>query len=673
MRTLRSDLLFGIGVAIFFLAAVWAAFLVTSSAVHGLLRQDAEAEGEAWARYLAANVKDLPQIVAGAEPSADSMSFFEKAQKVGDVFLYKIYAPDGRLRLSSNEPDEVDLEAESIVEHNPAVAAAVLAGQTVIKVEDSHEGGDGEAHEEEEHEIGVEPPAFFSEAYVPVLVDGNVIGIMEAYVDQSSKRDAFNAQIGSVAVSLAGIIAVAFGVPAFGFYWRTRQKRQADSRVEFLAQHDALTEILNRARFMHDLDEAIGYGCPVVVHAIDINQFKDINDTLGAAAGDEILRQVARRLQATSNRQDLLARIGGDEFALAEIVRAPSQIVRTAGRIVGALGEPFHLGDREIGIAVSVGCAVAPAHGKNAAALLKNAEIALSHSKSEGPSAHSLFRPEMDVELEARRELEKRLRNAIANRTFELRFQPLRNASDRRLSGFEALLRLPKDGGGHISPTVFVPLAERLGLIGEIGDWVIREACTTAATWPGQLAVAVNLSPVQFKDGRLAERVGEALEASGLSPQRLELEITEGLLLSNTDSVMRQLADLKQLGVRIAMDDFGTGYSSLSYLWKFPFDKLKIDQSFTRALGTGDEHLSSVIEAIVALGRSLDMTITAEGVETEAQADFLTRVGCHQLQGFHLGRPMQLEQVAAEILGDFRTAVVSDTPESAPPPAAAQA
>jgi diguanylate cyclase (GGDEF)-like protein len=659
MRTLRSDLIFGIGVAIFFVAAVWAAFIVTSNAVNRLLRQDAEAEGEAWARYLAANVRDLPQIVEGEAPSADSMSFFEKAQKVGDVFLYKIYAPDGRLRLSSSEPDEVDSDAESIVEHNPAIAAAVLAGQTVIEVEED-EGGN---HEEEEHEIGVEPPAFFSEAYVPVVVDANVIGIMEGYVDQSNKRDAFNAQIGSVALSLAGIIAIAFGVPAFGFYWRTRQKRQADSQVEFLAHHDALTEILNRTRFMHDLEEAIGFGCPVVVHAIDINRFKDINDTLGAAAGDEILRQVAYRLRAVSNRQALLARIGGDEFALAEIARGARQISGTAVRIVGAFGEPFRVGDKDVAVTASVGCAVAPAHGNNAAALLKNAEIALSHSKSEGSSSQSLFRPEMDTELQARRELETRLRNAVANDSFELRYQPLRNASDRRLSGFEALLRLPKDGGGNVSPAIFVPLAERLGLIGEIGDWVIRKACATAATWPGQLTVAVNLSPVQFKDGRLAERVSEALETNGLAPQRLELEITEGLLLADTDSVMRQLADLKALGVRIAMDDFGTGYSSLSYLWKFPFDKLKIDQSFTRALGTGDQHLSSVIQAIVALGRSLEMTITAEGVETEAQADFLSKVGCHQLQGFHLGRPMQLQQVAAEILGDFRGAMVADRPE----------
>ena len=255
---------------------------------------------------------------------------------------------------------------------------------------------------------------------MPAVENGKIIGIVEVYVDQSAKRDAFQAKIAGVAISLAAIIAIAFGLPALGFYWRTRQKRQADSRVDFLAQHDALTEILNRARFMHDLDEAIELGCPVVVHTIDINRFKDINDTLGPAVGDEILRQVARRLQTLGNKQDLLARLGGDEFALAQIVRNTGQITQTARRIVATLGETFHLSDRDVDVSVSVGSAVAPAHGEDAAALLRNAEIALSHSKSEGPGSRSLFRPEMDAELQAQRELEAMLRSAVANESFEL-------------------------------------------------------------------------------------------------------------------------------------------------------------------------------------------------------------------------------------------------------------
>ena len=642
MRTFRRDVVLAAGLIVFLIAAVWTAVSVTSRAVDQLLHQDAEATGEAWARYLAANVKDFEAIVAGESPSADSLAFFEKAQEVGDVFLYKIFDADGGLRLVSNQLDTVGQAAEAIPVHNPAAAEVVLEGETMVEAKAG---------------TSADRPAFYAEAYVPVVVDGKIIGIVETYVDQSAKRVAFHARIAGVAGALAAIIAIVFGVPALGFYWRTRQKRQADSRAEFLSHHDTLTEILNRARFMRDLNEAVTLGGPIAVHCIDIDRFKDINDTLGQAVGDDILREVARRLGSVSERTDLVARTGGDEFALAQIVWSPRQVTRTARQVLSVLCETFRLSDRDIEATVSVGSAVAPAHGLDAAALVKSAELALAHAKSEGLGSRALFRPEMDAELQQRRKLETLLRNALSHNGFELHFQPIYRASDRRLSGFEALLRLPRPEGGHVSPTAFVPLAERLGLIVPIGEWVLRHASAVAATWPRELTISVNLSPLQFADGRIAETVKNAFEATGLAAERLELEITEGLLLSHTDAVMQQLAELKALGVRIAMDDFGTGYSSLNYLWRFPFDTLKIDQSFVHAIAGGDDHLASVIQAIVALGRSLGMTITAEGVESEAQATFLSRIGVDLLQGFHLGRPMALESLPATILQDFRLVV----------------
>jgi diguanylate cyclase (GGDEF)-like protein len=646
MRLLRRDLLILAGLAALLLVAVWAAVFVTSRAVDELLRQDAEATGEAWARYLAANVRDLGQIVAGAPPSEESVAFFERAQKVGDVFLYKIFDAKGGLRLVSNELDKVGKAAESIPVHNPEAAEVVLKGETEVEAKEGK---------------SPDRPAFYAEAYVPVIVEGAITGIVETYVDQSAKRAAFNNRIAGVALALAAIIAAAFSLPALGFYWRTRQKRQSDSRAEFLAKHDALTEVANRARFMEDLDAAIKLGSPIAVHIVDVNRFKEINDTHGQAIGDEILRQVARRLLLIAEKSNLLARLGSDDFALAEVVDSPRQISQTARRVVASLGETFRLGGHDIDLTASVGSALAPAHGEDAAGLVKSAEIALFHAKSEGRGTRSLFRPEMDAELQARRTLEAMIRKAVAEEAFELHFQPIRGASDIRLVGFEALLRLPKSQGGNVSPALFVPVAERLGLIGEIGEWVIRRACTTAATWPTKLSVSVNLSPAQFETGRLTEIVRSALSESGLAAKRLELEITEGLLLSRTEGVLRQLAELKALGVRTAMDDFGTGYSSLSYLWKFPFDKLKIDQSFVRALAEGDEHPASIVEAIVALGRSLGMRINAEGVETKAQAAFLVRVGCDELQGFYLGRPMPAERIASVILKDFRSAVAPKT------------
>ncbi len=463
----------------------------------------------------------------------------------------------------------------------------------------------------------------------------------------SASRAAFQAYGLDIALALVAIAAL-------GFAWRTRQKQQADSRVACVAQHDTLTEILNRTRFMRDLDEAVALGCAVAVHCIDIDRFREINDTMGQATGDAMLQLMARRLVSVSGRSDLVARIGGDELALAQVIESPRQVTRTAERIRAVLGEIYRLPDHDVEASVSIGSAVAPAHGSSAAALLKNAEIALDHAKNEGFGSRALFRAEMDAELRERLRLESLLRNALSQDGFELHFQPFRSTKDARLAGFEALLRLPAPEGGHIPPTRFVPLAERLGLIGEIGEWVIRRACEVAVNWPAALTISVNLSPVQFHDGGIAATVKRALDASGLAPERLELEITEGLLLSHTDATMRQLRELKALGVKIAMDDFGTGYSSLSYLWRFPFDKLKIDQSFVHGLADGDKHLASVIEAIVALGRSLGMTLTAEGVETRDQAMFLARIGVDLLQGFYLGRPMPLDQLAATILADFR-------------------
>jgi diguanylate cyclase (GGDEF)-like protein len=642
MTASRRDLLLGAALLLFLALAVWAAAAVTSRTVNQLLHLDAAAEGEAWARYLAASVEDLEAISAGKSPSAESMTFFEQAQKVGNVFLYKIFDSNGGLRLASDKLEEAGRASEAIPVHNPEAAEVVLEGHTEVEVEE-----------------GTPPnrPAFYAEAYVPVSIDGRIIGIVEVYVDQSAKRAAFRARVASAAVALGGIIALAFGIPALGFYWRTRQKRAADTRAEFLADHDPLTRLLNRARFMRDLEQALSIGCPVAVHLVDIDRFKDINDTRGQAVGDEVLQQAARRMETLSERHDLLARIGGDEFAMAQIGNDPDDVEALSRRLVAALGETYHLKGEDVEATASVGAAIGPEHGEDAAGLVKSAETALSHTKGGVAAAYSLFRPEMDAELQARRELEGYIRRAVANDSFELYFQPIHSAAGLRLVGFESLLRLPRNGGAHISPTTFVPLAERMGLIPVIGEWVIRRACDVAASWPEHLTVAINLSPVQFEDGLIARKVGAALESSGLAAERLELEITEGLLLSDAEAIMRQLAELKALGVRIAMDDFGTGYSSLNYLWKFPFDKLKIDQSFVRALGGSGDNLTSVIRTIVALGRSLNMTITAEGVETEAQADFLRDIGCDQLQGFHLGRPMPVESLPARILQDYRLGI----------------
>ncbi|MGQ7793127.1 putative bifunctional diguanylate cyclase/phosphodiesterase [Faunimonas sp. B44] len=646
MRASRGDLLLAAGLVASLIVAVAAAVTVTAYTIDRLLAQDARAEGESWARYLADNVQDLAAIAAGSTPSPESASFFEKARHVGDVFLYKIFDAEGQLRLASDRLDEAGHAAEAIPVHNPTAAATVLSGEPVI-----------------EAKAGTPPhrPRYYAEAYVPVLQAGRTLGIVEVYVDQSAKRAAFRADLASAAFALSAIVAAAFGLPAFGLYWRTREKHQSDQRAEFLAHHDPLTGLSNRATFVAQLEAALASSERVAVHCLDLDRFKEVNDGVGHVVGDELLRAVAQRMRGLAGPDDIVARLDGDEFAIASVETATGAPGPFARRLVSTLSEPYFLVDQRIDVSVCAGTAVAPQDGADAATLMKNADIALRHAKADGRRAHHLFRPEMDAELQARRQLELTLKRALHQDGFELHFQPFHRASDDGLAGFEALLRLPRRDGGYIPPDVFVPVAERMGLIGAIGAWVLTRACEVAARWPQHLTVAINLSPMQFQDGRLGERVREALALSGLPAHRLELEITEGLLLSDSAAVLSQLADVKALGVRIAMDDFGTGYSSLSYLWKFPFDKLKIDQSFVRALGS-DDHVTSVVEAIVALGRSLHMTVTAEGVETEGQRECLHRLGCDLLQGYFLGRPASIHDLPGLILTDFRAMALQHRP-----------
>ena len=314
---------------------------------------------------------------------------------------------------------------------------------------------------------------------------------------------------------------------------------------------------------------------------------------------------------------------------------------------------PFVINGRDIAATLSIGVALAPQDGTDAEGLLKCAKVALDRSKADGRNCYRFFTADMDAELCVRLKLEKRIREAAGGQEFELHYQPLVAMPDGRLNGFEALLRLDDEGGKPIGPGVFVPVAEEMGLISGIGAFVLRRACTAAAQWPSHLTVAVNLSPAQFQAGEVYDAVASALAESGLCPRRLELEITETLLLRDTDAVLAELARLKGLGVSIAMDDFGTGYSSLSHLWRFPFDKIKIDQAFMQNLKTSQESVQTIVKTIVGLGHSLNMRVTVEGVENAAQVDFVRDVACDEVQGFYFGRPMAATEISARLLSDF--------------------
>jgi diguanylate cyclase (GGDEF)-like protein len=396
-------------------------------------------------------------------------------------------------------------------------------------------------------------------------------------------------------------------------------------------------------------------GGSFAVHFIDIDSFKEINDSLGHDGGDFVLKTVAERLRATARPDDVVARLGGDEFVLIQSrVEGKDDAAAFADRLASALTTPMRFKENEIMSTVSIGVALAPEFGDDPERLLKSADLALYKCKSDGRNCVRFFRPEMDAELLERVELERSIRNAVLTENFVLHYQPMFQISGRRLVGFEALIRLPAPDGTLIPPLVFIPVAEELRLIDKIGAWSLREACRTAKLWPKHLTVAVNLSPAQFAAGSVSAMVAAALEDAGLEPHRLELEITETLLLGNTETIMSELLTLKAMGVAIVMDDFGTGYSSLSYLWRFPFDKIKIDRSFMQGFESARRDAETVVKTIIGLGRELNMRVTVEGVETAKQASFLERAEGDQAQGFYFGRPVPAAEVAANILADFQ-------------------
>jgi diguanylate cyclase (GGDEF)-like protein/PAS domain S-box-containing protein len=428
------------------------------------------------------------------------------------------------------------------------------------------------------------------------------------------------------------------------------ERKQAAERLHYLAHHDPLTGLANRAlvreRFAAAITRAASRGEALAVLSLDLDRFKAINDLLGHHAGDQLLIRVAAQLRGAVGGAEIIARLGGDEFVVLLTVDPEGRLVtENAQRIITTLTEPVEIGSHIVQINTSIGVALYPHHGETPDALLKNADTALYAAKRAGRGTIRLFEPAMDEELQRRRHLERDLRLAIEQRALAVHFQPLFKSDGRSLAGFEALVRWPHPEHGIIPPRDFIPLAEECGLIVPLGRLVLDIACREAASWQQPHRIAVNISPAQLRAGDLVATVAEVLTETGLAPERLELEITESLLIEDTEAALTTLNALKALGLRIVLDDFGTGYSSLSYLRRFPFDKLKIDRSFVQALGE-DAEATAIVRAIVALANSLTLDVTAEGVETEAQLHMLQAESCSELQGYLLGRPAPAETLA---------------------------
>jgi diguanylate cyclase (GGDEF)-like protein len=415
------------------------------------------------------------------------------------------------------------------------------------------------------------------------------------------------------------------------------ERRRAERQIAHLAHYDALTDLPNRVSFREQLQrelERTRRGEQLAVLYIDIDEFKSVNDSLGHPAGDELLKAVASRLRSCIRETDTVARLGGDEFAIVQTgIKQPSDVVELVKRIYEAIREPHECLGHQVATDASIGIALAPNDGTELDQLLKSADLAMYGAKADGRRTYRFFEPQMDACVRARRTLELDIRQAIAEGAFEIHYQPIVNLGSNEIVGCEALLRWNHPVRGMISPAEFIPIAEETGLILQIGDWVLSTACAEATNWPPGIKLAVNISPVQFRSHAFSLKVANALATTGLSASRLELEITEAVLIRDDEAALAMLQHLRAIGVRIALDDFGTGYSSLSYLQRFPFDKIKIDRCFVNDIAKA-EGSSSIVQAVINIARARNMTTTAEGVETERQREMLLSFGCTEMQGY---------------------------------------
>ena len=444
-------------------------------------------------------------------------------------------------------------------------------------------------------------------------------------------------------------------------YEDVTERRRAEANIAHMARHDALTQLPNRVLLLEKMAEGLArveaHGEAMAVFYLDLDNFKGVNDTLGHPIGDKLLGIIAERIRVAVREEDTVARLGGDEFAILQGYSSAEAAAALARRLVNVISDLIEIDGQEINSSVSIGIALAPNDGHAADHLMKCADLALYRAKAEGRGTFRFFEPDMDARIQARRALEVDLRRALVAGEFSLAYQPQIHLAGNELSAMEALLRWTSAERGPVPPSEFIPLAEEMGLIVPLGEWVLREACREAARWPDPIKVAVNLSPVQFRNRGLVTTVTQALAAARLPPHRLEVEITEAVLLQNDDATVTMLHQLRSLGVRIAMDDFGTGYSSLSYLRSFPFDKIKIDRSFIKDVERNRDS-AAIIKAIASLGASLGIETTAEGIETEEQLEIVRRAGCTEMQGYLASRPVPAAEVAS-LIARFRRAVVA--------------
>ena len=619
--------------------AILSLALIIFAIVHGgglavakVVERDAVVKSQKWARNLAIGVPSLPELVNTGRPTQEEMRTFETMRSLGELFRIKLFDRNGTITFVTD--DVYTIGGPGMFHHENEVTEKVAE---IIETGRSHiEVVTGESD--------VDHAEYFTRTYFPITnASGEIAGVMTIFLDQTQTKKRFEDSFRTYGMMLIAFVALVFAIPGTAFFIQRQIALRSKRSVEFLARYDPLTGLLNRRQFIEQAEILRSRKELTAVCYVDIDRFKSTNDAYGHARGDALLVEVSQALRKGCRSDDLIARFGGDEFVIALGSTSVEAAVMRMRSIVRQCNQDWSIDGLKISSSVSIGMAVYE-RDESLNDTLSKADAALYHIKASGRNELAVYGKEMGEELRRRHEMEVFLREATREKLFEIHYQPLVNVESHDVIGHEALLRLKNRDGTNIPPSTFIPMAEDLGLIDEIGRWTIENATRDMAARHGDKMLAINLSSAQFLTGDLIGIVQSALEASGLPAHCLELEITESLLLDDSVFVEMQIDTLKEIGISIVMDDFGTGFSSLSYLWKYGFDRLKIDRSFVAALEENPERSREIIETVIMLGARLDMKITAEGVETEAQSELLSRLGCDVLQGYLFGKAAPLHE-----------------------------
>ncbi len=636
------------------LCAAVLAFIFVQTAVTGQIATQAQLDAELWLDEVSRNAGSLPLLARGGMPSLETQELLRQAREIGRVHSFHIYDTQGRLKLASGDLAKTRTRNQPEERINAEFSKSLRTGEPATFI---HQG------------TRIGEPVWFASTALPVRGDdGKIAGWMVTKVDQFERHALFFGLATRFTLTACVLLVLA---PLLGFWYKTRQKTVLQRRLKILSQHDQLTGLQNMASFLNRMDAQLSGSrndqsqCALIV--CEIAELHLIDQNFGQQAADNAIVATSNRLSEVKPDRSEIAYLDHARYGLfVHGVTDTMAILSLAKELTTKLSESIGWHGEEISVQVHAGIALSASDGHAAEPLLRSAELALRSAQEQGTPGYGFFNPEIAQDTRRRLAVQKAVADAVVAQSFRLDFQPVYNIKTGELNGFEALMRLHDAELGSISPAEFIPIAEQAGLINRIGAWCLQEACRVAAEWPAHLMVAVNLSPAQFYSGSLMNDVRNALDQNRFPAYRLEVEITEGTLLKDSELVLQQLRVLRDMGVAVALDDFGTGYSSLSYLWKFPFSKLKIDRSFIQAL---DETQSArgILRSIMKLGHGLGLTVTAEGIESTKQLTILRDLGCDLAQGYLLDRPAHVTDLAAIILRNFAKGLSRRNREPAPP------